>query len=403
MRRKLSNNWKATIYASYAGYITQAIVNSYITLLFVTFQKQYALSLAKITFLITFNFCLQLLIDAFSARFVDRVGYRKCIVAAHICAAAGLAMLGILPNVLPDPYTGILISVIVYAVGGGLIEVLISPIVEACPTDDKTAAMSMLHSFYCWGVVGVIVISTVFFSLAGIEKWYILAVSWAVLPACNAFVFSVVPIGSLTENGAGMSIRKLMKTRIFWVLFLLMICAGASEQAMSQWASAFAESALKVSKTVGDLMGPCMFSICMGIARVIHAKNSHLSLKKYLAFCSILCISGYLISVLSPVPLIGLAGCGVVGFAVGAMWPGSFTLASRSCARGGTAMFALLALGGDLGCSGGPTLTGLVADAFNSSLKAGLTAAVIFPAGMLVGLYLLARVSAPEREPSARN
>ena len=390
MRRKLSNNWKATIYASYAGYITQAIVNSYITLLFVTFQKQYALSLAKITFLITFNFCLQLLIDAFSARFVDRVGYRKCIVAAHICAAAGLAMLGILPNVLPDPYTGILISVIVYAVGGGLIEVLISPIVEACPTDNKETAMSLLHSFYCWGQAGVVLLSTVFFALAGIRNWRILAVIWSVLPVINMIAFMRVPLRPFVEEGEkGKTIGELFRNGSFWMLFVMMLCAGASEQAVSQWASEFAEAGLGVTKTLGDLMGPMLFALLMGSARLIFGKcGARLDLHRYMMFSGLLCVIGYLMIAFVPNPVIALLGCGVTGFAVGIFWPGTFSLASAGIKNGGTLMFALLALAGDLGCGGGPTLAGQVAAFAGDNLRIGILSAIIFPAGMCVCLLM---------------
>lgn len=402
MRNLIKGNWKATIYASYAGYITQAVVNSFIPLLFVYFQKEFGLSLTKITFLVTFNFGLQLLIDFLSAGVVDRIGYRKCIVAAHVFAVAGLVSLGTLPRFMGNAYAGILISVIIYAVGGGLIEVLISPIVEACPTDDKTAAMSLLHSFYCWGVVAVIALSTLFFTAFGIENWYILAMLWAILPAANAVVFALVPIAKPVEEGQSMTMPQLFRSGIFWILFLLMVCAGASEQAMSQWASAFAESGLHVSKTLGDLFGPCLFSVFMGISRVIHSKNSRIPLGKYLAFSSVLCILGYALAVFFSSPVIGLLGCAVVGFSVGAMWPGSFSLASQNCPRGGTAMFALLALGGDIGCSGGPTLTGLVSNAFDGHLQAGLAAAMIFPIGLIVGLLLLAR-HGKEQEVKVKN
>ena len=393
MRRKLSNNWKATIYASYAGYITQAIVNSYITLLFVTFQKQYALSLAKITFLITFNFCLQLLIDAFSARFVDRVGYRKCIVAAHICAAAGLAMLGILPNVLPDPYTGILISVIVYAVGGGLIEVLISPIVEACPTDDKTAAMSMLHSFYCWGQAGTVLVSTVFFALAGVGSWRVLAIVWAAVPVLNMLLFARVPINTLIPEGEqGRSLSSLIKDKAFWLFVIMMLCAGACELTVSQWASAFAEAGLHVSKQTGDLLGPMGFALLMGSARAIFGKyGGRMSLKRFMAASAVLCLICYLVIGLTDSAAAGLIGCMACGFSVGIFWPGTFSIASSRIPNGATLMFALFALSGDLGCGGGPTLAGRLSSLFGDDLHKGILCACIFPAVMLVCVLILGR------------
>ena len=248
---------KHTIFACYAGYITQAIVNNLSPLLFVIFRDTFDLPLSEITLLITINFLIQLCVDCLSAVFVDKIGYRKCIVAAHVFAVAGLASLAILPFIMP-PFAGLLVSVFLYAVGGGLIEVLISPIVEACPTDNKASVMSLLHSFYCWGTVAVILLSTLFLTLAGRENWQILALLWAVFPLVNAVFFTQVPIAPLTEEGEGMKTRELFKSGLFWIFVVLMVASGASEQAMSQWASAFAELGLGVSKTVGDLAGPCM-------------------------------------------------------------------------------------------------------------------------------------------------
>ena len=270
----IRTNYNHTLYASYTGYITQAVVNTFIPLLFLTFQSTYQIPLDKITLLVTVNFAIQLTVDLLSAKFVDKIGYRICIVAAHLFAAAGLIGLSILPDCFPDPFAGLLTSVCLYAVGGGLIEVLISPIVEACPTERKAAAMSLLHSFYCWGCVLVILLSTLFFSLAGIQNWRILSLLWAALPLFNALYFTQVPIASLEESHETIPLGKLLSQKVFWVLALLMVCAGASELAMSQWASAFAESGLHVSKAVGDLAGPCLFAVLMGISRVLYAKWS---------------------------------------------------------------------------------------------------------------------------------
>lgn len=389
----IRNNYKHTIAASYIGYITQAIVNNFAPLLFLTFHKIYGIPLGQIGLLVTLNFGTQLLVDFVSAKYVDRIGYRISVVAAHIFAAAGLIGLGILPDIMPAPYLGICMAVVLYAIGGGLTEVLISPIVEACPTDGKSAAMSLLHSFYCWGCVLVVVVSTVLFTVMGIDSWRTVACLWAIIPVFNAFYFSQVPIASLVEDGEGMTIGDLLRSKVFWIFALLMVCSGASEQSMSQWASAFAESGLRVSKTVGDLAGPCFFSILMGIARVVHAKFAEkLELSKYLGLCSVICIGSYLIAALSPIAALSLVGCGICGFSVGAMWPGTFSLASEKCPKGGTAMFALLALAGDTGCSLGPTVVGFVSAGFHDDLKSGLLAAIVFPVMLIIGLVLCKRV-----------
>lgn len=385
--QKIRQNYNHTLYASYLGYMTQAIVNTFVPLLFLTFQSTYQIPLDQITSLVTVNFGIQLIVDLLSAKWIDKIGYRISIVAAHICAAAGLAGLGLLPDVFPDPYGGILLAVALYAVGGGLIEVLVSPIVEACPTEKKSAAMSLLHSFYCWGCVLVILTSTLFFSIFGIANWRVLSLIWAVLPLINAFYYAQVPITALHGAGEVMPVRKLFSSGVFWVFALLMVCAGASEQAMGQWASAFAESGLQISKNVGDLAGPCMFSILMGLTRVFYAKFSEkINLTAFMIGSGVLCMVSYLLASLSPHPLLSLVGCGLCGLSVGILWPGAFSLASAACPKGGTAMFALLALAGDLGCSAGPSLVGFVSDAAQGNLKAGLLAAIGFPILLLLGL-----------------
>lgn len=382
--------YKHTIRACFTGYIVQAIVNNFVPLLFITFQDRYHIPLSQITFLITFNFILQLIIDFLSAFFIDKIGYRTASVLAHIFAAAGLILLSVLPDLLGNPFTGLLIAVMIYAIGGGLLEVLISPIVEACPSENKEKTMSLLHSFYCWGSVGVVLLSTVFFSLFGTENWKIIAVLWAIIPLGNALLFSKVPIASLIEEGeSGLSLTELFKTKIFWLFMLLIICSGACEQAVSQWASTFAERGLGVSKAIGDLAGPALFSILMGSSRLIYGKfGERINLNKMMIGSGCLCILSYLIIALSSSPVLGFLGVAVCGFSVGILWPGTFSKASATIRNGGTAMFAILALGGDLGCSGGPTFVGMVASAFGDDLKKGILTAVIFPVLLIVALFI---------------
>ena len=378
--------YRHTQYASYLGYVTQAIVNNLAPLLFVIFQSQFEIPLGKITLLITTNFCFQLVVDFIAARIVDKIGYRPCIIAAHIFSAAGLVGMALLPHAFPDPYYGLLTAVLLYAVGGGLIEVLISPIVEACPTENKASVMSLLHSFYCWGTVGVILISTGFLAIFGRENWEILACLWALLPLCNAVFFAKVPIAQLNENGSSMSLSKLVRTRAFWIFIILMVASGASEQSMSQWASTFAEQGLGVSKAIGDLAGPCLFSIMMGCSRVFYAKFSEkINLTHFIIGSCVLCIAAYLLAALAPNPVLGLVGCGLCGLSVGILWPGVFATASERIPTGGTAMIAYLALAGDLGCSSGPTLVGMAAGAFGDNLSIGLLFALIFPVVLIIG------------------
>lgn len=380
-------SYDCTMRACFTGYIVQAIVNNFVPLLFLTFQRTYHIPLQQITLLVTFNFGIQLLTDLLSVAFVDRMGYRASMVLAHILSALGLICLTVLPERMGHPFAGILISVIVYAVGGGLLEVLVSPVVEACPSTHKEKAMSMLHSFYCWGHVGVVLFSSIFFKLAGIENWKLLAVLWAVIPILNALVFTRVPIAPvLPEGEEGMTIGTLFQNRTFWLLFVMMICAGASEQSVSQWASLFAEKGLGISKTAGDLAGPMAFAVLMGASRAFYGNyGEKINLDRFMAVSSVLCILSYLCLVFMPVPVLSLAGCALCGLSVGIMWPGTFSRASKALPAGGTALFALLALGGDIGCSGGPSLVGMVSGMCKGNLKIGILAALIFPVLLLTG------------------
>lgn len=390
----IKNNYNHTVFACYFGYIVQAIVNNFAPLLFLTFRNEFGIPLEKITSLITINFLFQLVVDVIAAKVVDKIGYRKCIVAAQFFSALGIAGMGFLPNLFSDPYYGLLISILLYALGGGLIEVLVSPIVEACPIKAKKAAMSLLHSFYCWGHLFVVLLSTLFFTLFGIENWRILAVIWAVIPLINGFYFMKVPIAPLTAEGEQIPIKKLFSSKTFWLFIVVMVCAGASEQGMSQWASTFAEAGLNVSKTVGDLAGPSLFAITMGVSRVIYSKISEkVDLNKYMTACAVLCITSYAIASFSGNAAFSLVGCAMCGFSVGVMWPGAFSLASEKFPKGGTAMFAFLALAGDFGCSFGPTVVGVATDILNDDIKRGVFAAVIFPVLLIVSLFLMKKLT----------
>ena len=385
-------NYKKTQIACYLGFITQAISANFTPLLFLTFKSTYGISLEKIA-LIPFVFYLtQLLVDFAATKFADKIGYRICVAASQVVSALGLVLMAFLPEIMPHPFTGILIAVVLYAIGSGLIEVLVSPIIEACPFENKDGMMSLLHSFYCWGAVGVSLGSTVFFAVFGVENWKILTLIWALVPFLNTFNFITCPIERLLEDGESLPIRKLLALPLFWLLILAMICAGASEASMAQWASAFTESALGVSKTIGDLAGPCLFAVFMGIARVIYGKMSEkLDLTKTMLLCGVMCTCCYLVASLSPVPILGLAGCALCGLAVGIMWPGTISLSSLKCPRGGTAMFAFLALAGDLGATVSPALVGSLAEMSGGNLKNGLLVAAVFPVVLVIGLILLGR------------
>lgn len=383
-------NYKKTLAACYLGFVTQAISANFTPLLFLTFKDTYGITLEKIAMIPMVFYLTQLLVDLAATKFADKIGYRTCVVASQVLSAVGLILMAILPEILPVPFIGILISVVLYAIGSGLIEVLVSPIVEACPFENKDGVMSLLHSFYCWGAMGVILGSTLFFAVFGVENWKILTFVWALVPLYNIFNFINCPIERLVEDGKSMGISRLLKTPIFWLMILLMVCSGASEATMAQWASAFTESAIGVSKTIGDLAGPCLFAMFMGISRMLYAKFSEkLDLTKVMLVCGIMCAGCYLLASLSTLPILGLAGCALCGLAVGIMWPGSISISSQKCPRGGTAMFAFLALAGDLGATVSPAMVGSLSEMAGGNLKIGLLAATLFPSILVFGLLIL--------------
>ena len=385
-------NYKKTLIACYLGFVTQSISANFAPLLFLTFQNIYGIGLEKIALIPLTFYLTQFLIDLAATRFVDIIGYRVCVVVSQVLSSVGLALMAILPEVLPVPFLGIIIAVILYAMGSGLIEVLVSPIVEACPFENKDGVMSLLHSFYCWGAVAVILGSTLFFAVFGVENWKVLTLVWAAVPLYNTLNFMSCPIERLTEDGESMRPNQLRRLPLFWILILLMVCSGASEAAMAQWASAFTESAMGVSKTVGDLVGPCLFAAFMGISRTLYGKMSEkLDLTKTMLTCGVLCVICYLMASLSALPILGLAGCAFCGVSVGIMWPGSISISSQKCPRGGTAMFALLALAGDLGATISPAMVGNISNMAGGNLKSGLFAATAFPLILVLGLLVLNR------------
>ena len=388
----MKKNYQRTLKACYLGFITQAIAANFAPLLFLKFHADYGISLGRIALISTAFYFTQLVVDVFCARFVDKIGYRKSVVASEVASVLGLVGLAFFPDLCADPFTGIIACVIVYAIGSGLIEVLCSPIVEACPFDHKEAVMSLLHSFYCWGSVGVILLSSLFFTVFGIGSWRILACVWALIPLYNIFNFATCPIEHLTEDGKGMTIGQLFRKPLVWVAILLMVCAGASEMSMAQWASAYTEAALGFSKSVGDLIGPCMFAVTMGISRVIYGKyGAKINLNHYMIASGILCLCCYLLASLSSSPVLGLIGCIFCGFSVGIMWPGTISITSPRLPQGGTALFAFLAMAGDLGGAFGPSLVGTVSQQAGDSLQSGMLAGSVFPLVLIVSLLLLGK------------
>ena len=379
----IKNNYKATIVASCLGYITQAIMLNFPPLLYLFFQEELGLTLSQVSFLITANIIIELVVDVIVSKIAPSVGYRPLVILATVFATMGLVAMFILPTVMTNKFLALILSMMLCGAGGGIMEVLISPVVEACPTKNKSGMMSLLHSFYCWGQAGVVLISTIFFQIFGLENWIYIAIAWTIVPLTCLFLFTRVPIYTLEEEATEKpSVISLFKNKLFWLLVVMMICAGASELAMAQWASAFAETAIGRSdlKWLTDLLGPCLFAVCMGLARVFYAKMSEkINLAKGIFISSIVCIASYLITGLSPFPVLSLFGCALCGIGAGIMWPASYSMASDKIPNGGVLMFGLLALAGDFGCLAGPSLAGQISALFDNNLKVGFAVSIIFP------------------------
>ncbi len=389
---KDNQNFGKTRLACCLASVTQAITANFTPLLFLTFHRSYGISLSELALIPVVFFVTQLTVDLACVKIADRFGYRACIITSEITSALGLAALAFIPDLIPNPTAGILACVVVYAIGSGLTEVLSSPIIEACPFPDKAKTMSLLHSFYSWGAVGVILLSTLFFSVFGADRWRILACLWGLIPLCNVYNFAVCPILPVVRAGQGMTAAQLIKTKRFRLFILLMICAGACELSMAQWASAFVESALGLPKTVGDLAGPCGFAVFMGLSRSLYGRfGDKIDLSLFMTASGALCFVSYLVTALAGIPALGLVGCMACGFSVGIMWPGSISLSSGSIPNGGTAMFALLALAGDVGGTLGPAVVGNVSEIFGGDLHTGILASIGFPLCLVICVLLIAR------------
>lgn len=393
---------KHTKLAGYVGYLTQALVINFPPLLFITFINTYSLSMSKISLLILVSFAVQLSVDAFAAKFSSRLNIRRTMLFAFSSAAIGIMGFGFLPELLPNPFVALLICTFVASIGAGFVEVFVSPIIEACPTGKKSAAMSILHSFYAWGHAGIIILSTLFFTFIGIEHWRILSFIWAIIPIIGFIGFSIVPIytlaGDKKEIEATAKKEPLWKSRFFIIFFIIMVCAGAAEQVLAQWASTFAESGLGVNKAIGDVLGPCSFALLMGISRIIYARSSsRIDLRHFILASSVLCVAAYTVVAISQTPAISLIACALCGLGAGMMWPGTYSLAAKNLPTMSIKTFALLALGGDVGCILGPAVAGVVAEKFGNDLRIGFAISILFP---LIMTILLLTINKKRKETS---
>lgn len=412
----MKENYAKTRFSCYVGYIVQAVIANLPPLLFVIYREEFGVSNEQLGRLVLMFFVAQIIVDLLSGIFAEKLGVRACILTADLCAAAGLGLLGVLPRVMTGaPYPALCICAVLYAIGAGFIEVIISPIIEALPSGRKSASMSILHSFYCWGQMGAVLLSTVFLRVAGRQVWYLLPLLWALVPAFNFVMFLRAPLVPIPSDETGASLKSLFSAPMLVVCFIVMVCSGASELSMAQWASLFAEKALGVPKMIGDLAGPCLFALLMGLTRAFGSRLSEkYDFTRLLSVSAALCVGCYALTVFSPLPVFSLLGCAMTGLSIALMWPTTLSLAASRFPGGGTRMFAMLAVFGDIGCALGPWLTGFVSDRVRASgalfsafpalsaeelgLKAGLFAAMLFPVLMLFCLAAMRRMKKPAAE-----
>lgn len=383
-------SYKRTKLSCYTGYFVQAIINNLPPLLFIVFHEQFGIGLKRLSALITVNFVSQIAVDLFAIKFSDKIGYKILSVLSQSVTTVGLILLAFLPNSI-NPFTGIMIAIILNAIGSGLMEVIISPIVEAIPGDKKTSQMAFLHSFYCWGQVFVVLVTTLLIKFLGKENWHFIPLLWAILPAVNTISFISCPMPPNLASEKRTPVGKLFFKKQFILMLLLMLCAGASELGMSQWSSYFAETGLHVTKQTGDILGPCMFAVLMGVGRVLFGIfGEKLNIKTALSVSAILCGVSYIAVSLSDNQYISLIFCAFTGICISMMWPGTFSLAARKFPDGGNSMFGILALTGDMGCTLGPWVVSFAALNFcDGNLKGGLGFGALFPIIMIISLILI--------------
>lgn len=391
-----NRTFTGTKIACYTGYLVQGIINNIAPLLFVIFSDKFNVTLTQLSLLITINFATQLIVDTLSIKFVDKIGYKPLAIVSQGIAFIGLASLGILPNILSNSYLGIVVSIMLSAIGSGITEVIISPIVESIPGEKKTAEMSLLHSFYCWGQVTVVLLTTIMIRVFGNDLWYVAPVIWSIIPLVNTINFIGVPIKPNLTSEEKTPFFKMLFSKQFLLLIVIMICSGASEIGMSQWSSYFAEAGLKVSKMTGDLLGPCLFAVLMGSGRMIFGfVGEKINLKTALTCSALLCAFCYLGTCFINNSVFSLLTCAITGITVSIMWPATLSLAARLFPKGGGSMYSVLALSGDTGCTLGPwfisfmTIKMSIDAASGEALKTGLGFGALFPILMIIAISML--------------
>lgn len=402
----MKKEFRLTLMAARMGFFTQALVNNLAPVFFVLFRVLYGFSYLQVGILAALNFTLQLFADITSPNLISRFGYRKCAMTAQALCAVGLILMPGLCILTGGVYISFIIPVLIYSYGAGMIEVLASPIVEAIPDLPENTKMSMLHSFYSWGQMTCVALTTLALHFIGYERWFLIPVLWSAIPIFGIILFSRarLDMADMAEKESEKGGR--LFCRSFVLMLIIMTCAGASEIAMSEWSSLFAEEALGVSKVAGDLFGPCMFALFMGMGRMCHAKfGERLNLSRLIKACSLLCVICYVGAALLRPAAASLIFCALTGLSVSLMWPGALSLAAARN-NGGARMYGLLAAFGDIGCIIGPVVTSSVSEfadgneriraigaayglsADKTALRASLLAMALIPLVMLICLSL---------------
>ena len=388
----MTQNYKITKYTCYLFYVLQGTLLNLTPLLFVPLMEQYGLSYMKLGALASVNFATQLIVDIVLSKLTDKHRYRISLRLSASAAFIGYMIFAWAPGRLGDPYTWLLIGTVVYSIGAGLMEITISPLIHALPDKAKGKSMAILHSFYAWGVVLTVIVSTSVLAIIGRDKWNFIVTGWLIVPVIGFILSCIMPVpkpeSGENERTAG-SFRILIKPA--FILFLAMIFFGScAEAVMTQWSSAFLERAVGLDKLIGDIAGMSMFALMLGLCRMASAAlDKKISLSTYMMLGTIGAVICYIIVSVSNVAAVSLIFCALTGFMVGMLWPGTLVLAADAFPKAGAWLFAYLAVAGDLGGVFGPWITGAIAD--RSGLNAGLGAAAIFPVIGLICMIIYKR------------
>lgn len=358
-----AKSYQLTTISCFVGIFCQAVSSNITAILFIPLMTLYGLSYVHLGLLVGINFTTQVLVDIIASRLVDRYGFRVFVLPSDILAVIGLVLFGLTPVLFDNILTGLVFSTIIFSASCGLQEVMLSPIVNAIPHNDKGPAMALMHSFYAWGQVATIIITTLFLFFFGIENWQVIVFLWALVPLVNFFMFLAAPFPGVIHENQRMTMRDLILKPFYLVALLAIMGGAATELVMNQWSSTFSEKVLELPKVTGDILGMCGFAVFLGLGRVLYGRyGSKINMNNVLVGSAAAAVVCYIAVAISPLPAISLAACAVCGLAASLLWPGTLVITAEKYPLAGAWIFAILAAAGDIGAASGPFAAGVITD-----------------------------------------